>query len=216
MLVEVGPEKTQFYLSKRLLCATSDYFKTALKGDFKEGKENSIYLEDCSSKIFTLFVDWLYSNSDFYMGTLKNSGQFYPTCLKLCLLALRLLTENFQNELIDEMVKYSCAFNEEPEIKLLQEVWDKSPPRCGMRRFILDHVIERGRLKGLKEDYVTSSSFSFHVARRLRNKRGRRLVSYELRERCKSYHQHSNDLLCEGILGDEVYCDTDSEFGGPQ
>ena len=72
--VQVGSQATRFDLHKGLLCASSDFFKAAVTGDFKERDQNEIRLPEQDVKIFRFFVHWLYT------GRLR--GYYYPRTAK--------------------------------------------------------------------------------------------------------------------------------------
>ncbi|KAF2642246.1 hypothetical protein P280DRAFT_467641, partial [Massarina eburnea CBS 473.64] len=61
--IEVGPEpETQrFHVYTALLTYYSDYFAKTLSGDWKEAQDRTITLPDIDPRIFSIFVDWLYT-----------------------------------------------------------------------------------------------------------------------------------------------------------
>ena len=79
--VVVGSEETRFDLHKGLLCASSDFFKSAITGDFKERDQNEVKLPEQDVKIFKFFVHWLY--------TRRLRGFYYPETMKPSLQELR-------------------------------------------------------------------------------------------------------------------------------
>lgn len=79
--VLVGSQETRFDLHRGLLCASSDFFKAAITGNFEELDQNEIKLPEQDVKIFRFFVHWLYT------GRLR--GFYYPKTLKPSLQELR-------------------------------------------------------------------------------------------------------------------------------
>lgn len=79
--VLVGSQETRFDLHRGLLCASSDFFRAAITGDFKERDQNKIKLPKQDVKIFKFFVRWLYT------GRLR--GFYYPATMKPSLQELR-------------------------------------------------------------------------------------------------------------------------------
>ena len=77
----VGPQEIRFDLHRGLLCASSDFFKAAITGDFKEHDHNEIKLPEQDVKIFKFFVHWLY--------TRRLRGFYYPDTMKPSLKELR-------------------------------------------------------------------------------------------------------------------------------
>ena len=54
--VLVGSQETRFELHRGLLCASSDFFRAAITGTFKERDQNEIKLPKQDVKIFKFFV----------------------------------------------------------------------------------------------------------------------------------------------------------------
>ena len=79
--VLVGSQETRFDLHRGLLCASSDFFKAVITGDFKERAQNEIKLPEQDIKIFRFFVHWLYT------GRLR--GFYYPKTTKPSIEELR-------------------------------------------------------------------------------------------------------------------------------
>jgi hypothetical protein len=49
--VKVGPDQTNFHIHKRLLQLHSEYFTTALNGNWQEGDDGVVTLEDIEPKM---------------------------------------------------------------------------------------------------------------------------------------------------------------------
>ncbi len=79
--VLVGSQETRFEIHRGLLCASSDFFKAVITGNFKERDQNEIKLPEQDVKIFRFFVHWLYT------GRLR--GFYYPKTMKPSLRELR-------------------------------------------------------------------------------------------------------------------------------
>ncbi len=58
--VYVDTERAKWYLHENLLCKTSQFFRSAFKGSFKEASDRSIELPEDDADSFALFVRWLY------------------------------------------------------------------------------------------------------------------------------------------------------------
>lgn len=57
--VLVGPEKTEFYIPKGLICGKSKFFKAACNEEWESGKTNTVTLEDDDPKLFSIFLTWV-------------------------------------------------------------------------------------------------------------------------------------------------------------
>ncbi|KAI4937144.1 uncharacterized protein J4E92_001871 [Alternaria infectoria] len=63
VIVEVGDTKTRYHVHRSLLVEHSEYFKKALNGPWKEAQDGVVTLEDVECSTFSIFVDWVYSQS---------------------------------------------------------------------------------------------------------------------------------------------------------
>ncbi|KAK6529864.1 kelch-like [Arthrobotrys megalospora] len=63
VIVLVGESAEEFNLHRVVLAAQSDYFDTALKESFEEGKSRKITIPDIESDIFRIIVQYLYTNT---------------------------------------------------------------------------------------------------------------------------------------------------------
>ncbi|KAF1358728.1 hypothetical protein EJ07DRAFT_156556 [Lizonia empirigonia] len=61
VVVEVGPELKRYTVHKDLLTYHSEYFLKALGGSWKEAQEGVVSLKDADTRVFNLFVHWLYT-----------------------------------------------------------------------------------------------------------------------------------------------------------
>ena len=63
MTIFVGPARTKWSLHENLLSATSDFFRTAFNGGFKESADDTLALPEDDPQAFELFVRWLYGKA---------------------------------------------------------------------------------------------------------------------------------------------------------
>ena len=61
VLVNVGTEKTRFYVHNKFLCNASTFFEAALEGGFEEAESQRIELPEDKPEIVELFLEWLYT-----------------------------------------------------------------------------------------------------------------------------------------------------------
>lgn len=61
--VVVGENSSLWRIHKNILVPHSRFFGAALKGPFTEGAENKVTLPEEDNLVFTLFVQWLYSET---------------------------------------------------------------------------------------------------------------------------------------------------------
>ena len=67
--VLVGPNAEHFNVHKGILCESSDFFKAALNGNFKENN-GTVKLPEQKVEIFKYFIHWLYAG--------RTRGYYYP------------------------------------------------------------------------------------------------------------------------------------------
>lgn len=58
----MGAEATRFVLHRDIVCRTSDFFRVACNGDWKESADKTVRLEETAPEIFTIYLGWLYTN----------------------------------------------------------------------------------------------------------------------------------------------------------
>ncbi|KAF2117806.1 hypothetical protein BDV96DRAFT_465107, partial [Lophiotrema nucula] len=61
--LEIGTEKTKYYVHKDYLMHHSPYFRKALSGPWIEAEERLVTLEDVEVQPFNVFVHWLYTQA---------------------------------------------------------------------------------------------------------------------------------------------------------
>ena len=87
--IEVGPEKTKYFVHKELLCQKSRYFDKAFNSGFREAIKQSITLADEDPTHMKSFVTWVYAgdfgNSN--LGGIYVSSADYDKHLGLFFLA---------------------------------------------------------------------------------------------------------------------------------
>ncbi|KAK0122407.1 hypothetical protein ONS95_010646 [Cadophora gregata] len=59
--IYVGPAKAKWVLHEAILCNESSFFKSAFQNGFAESSSKTMHLEEDDPKVFTLFVNFLYS-----------------------------------------------------------------------------------------------------------------------------------------------------------
>jgi hypothetical protein len=76
VVIEVGPNHTQYHLPKTLLTHYSEYFDKALNGPWKESSGEPIKLDVVSPAVFNLFVNWLCSQKIPYPFAWKPASEW--------------------------------------------------------------------------------------------------------------------------------------------
>lgn len=76
--IDVGPEKQRAYVSKKLLCHDSDFFKSATSSRWR--REQPIDLTDEDISVFATFVDWLHERR---VGVYITSDGYERVCTSI-------------------------------------------------------------------------------------------------------------------------------------
>jgi hypothetical protein len=62
--VLVGEEPcTTFMVHEKVICASSAFFKVAMRHQWKESKERTVHLEEDKPEIFLMYINWLYNGT---------------------------------------------------------------------------------------------------------------------------------------------------------
>jgi len=152
--VLVGPpdQPFEFCLSKALLCLSSTYFKVALKGDFREAKENVIHLDDEDAQVFRAYATWLVTKKLTRKDTREGLSclGYEQHLLNMYLFADKRGIAAFGNAVITLLASWTFeAGTVSPQS--LARVYDLLPPDSKLRQFLVDdEVAYRIRLRNLK------------------------------------------------------------------
>ena len=115
----------------------SDYFRGALSGHFKEGKEGVIILEDENPDTFTIFNTWLYTNK--MVGALDGDDVACDPKDLACvyLFGDRYMVPSLKNLVIDEVIARMVRKGEYP-FDLIFVLYDLIPCDDPMRKLLVD------------------------------------------------------------------------------
>jgi hypothetical protein len=75
--VEIGDKKQKFFVHEALVSASSDFFKSSLKSEWKNNTTRSIALPDTDPVTFQIYLDWLYSGP--HITITKKDDRVKPT-----------------------------------------------------------------------------------------------------------------------------------------
>ena len=139
--IYVGPERKGFFIHKKLLCESSQFFKGALTRDFEEAHKGEIVMLEDSPGAFSLYVNWIYRSTLPTSNTeehLHNLYDLYIFAEKLCLVELK---DKTMDSIQDMATKYDLK-DELITVDLVSKVLlNTRPKRVGLRDFLARHMV---------------------------------------------------------------------------
>ncbi|KFX91144.1 hypothetical protein O988_07897 [Pseudogymnoascus sp. VKM F-3808] len=159
--VIVGRSKQKFGMHKDHLCATSQYFKAALEGNFEEAELGEVALADTSVSAFGLFNEWLYTGKiaeelcqEEGLTNVELYNKDRPTFRQLLdawNLADYLLVPQLQNHIMDMM---QAKYEKRKVVPKCQFSYFYEHTQAGspMRKFLVDLCV--WRWYGQSENYT--------------------------------------------------------------
>ena len=143
----MGSEEKQFFVHKDVLCSTSEFFKCALKGDWKEATGHPFTIPEANEDAFAAYVDWLYTEGlkDLYIDPSCESSD-HTTCKKCFLdwyfppylLGDYLQDKHFCNTVIDQFLAKIVQLEIQPSMRIIEKCWNMIPKSSGFRRLLVD------------------------------------------------------------------------------
>ena len=206
--VEVGPEKQRFVVSTTLLINEYQYFRAALRGEFREAHVNLIYLEEEDPEIFDLYVRWLYT-VDFHDVWLEmGDDKEIELCLKLCVLAERMISPDLQNRLVGMLCE--SPRDDEECFRSFHLAWENTAPNSPLHTFLMDFFSTWPEFlewtKAEENEESCSKSFLRELVAKfcaIEESRAMSIVEApgedlkeNLSDRCQKYHTHRTGWKC--------------------
>ncbi|KAI6888388.1 hypothetical protein KC360_g1816 [Hortaea werneckii] len=150
LLVKVTLPPKFFCIPKEVLCASSDYFKTALKEQWREGKAGTVELQDVEPQIFNIYANWLMRRRVF-IDCESTEGKVmteqYFLAFKAYALGDRLLDRDFKDAVTDAIAYYMIMEKDDQgyEYRLpcdssINMLYSTTVPGCTARRLV-EHSI---------------------------------------------------------------------------
>ncbi|KAG4433061.1 hypothetical protein IFR05_011455 [Cadophora sp. M221] len=137
--IQVGPERKQFSVHKKLIRSSSPFFDKAFQSNaFKEGIEGVLYLPDDHPLALGLYVEWIYrlsipnGNSQSYVDGLYHLWIFAD---KLCL-----PTSALKDAVMDKIQDISSEYHLEPSSAMVQIVFERTAKRSNLRLYCIEII----------------------------------------------------------------------------
>lgn len=105
--VEVGSPTKTFFVNEKLICDSSEFFKTALKKEWSEGRQRTVDLTHDDANTFNIYVNWLHTHKVFVhlkAGQNAKDNSIWPVLVDSYSLADKLIDVDFKDAVTDAMV----------------------------------------------------------------------------------------------------------------
>ncbi|KAH6713945.1 hypothetical protein BKA61DRAFT_656502 [Leptodontidium sp. MPI-SDFR-AT-0119] len=139
--IKVGKELKDFGVHKDLICYHSPYFKAAFNSGFEEAKTGIMKLPETNTKVFELFVHWLYTQVLWSKDDDKEEKRTaLETMMDLHLFADMIRAVSLMNQSITALRDLSDAGSVVPT-QTFARVWKNTTENSPIRRLIIDWMI---------------------------------------------------------------------------
>lgn len=213
VFVRVGKESLRssiFILHRELLIGRSEYFKAALKGEWKTKETDetmlvltTIDLDDDDPAIFSIYAEWLHSGV--ICSTSAGSQQYdteFKTLVRAYILGDKLVDRGFKNTIIDAFIE-KIHSDRRFDLEHPRLIYDNTPRQSPLRRLLVDIYVWQvtpswmcgaGMKQHSHPDFVLDTKAAAELARC----RGTSYSWADLEPGC-FYHDHDDthsSLLC--------------------
>jgi hypothetical protein len=148
-LVVVVGEHQKRYVLHTFAVKTSEYFKTAMNGKWKETETKELSLPEFKPEVFEMYAQWLYTTQIPLFDAAGSEDSDYITCLahsrlvELYILALYLMNNNFQNAVIDKILRTEADTNLIPGLSVMAKAWINTPALSQLRRLLVRFLAKK-------------------------------------------------------------------------
>lgn len=205
-MIEVGDKPVTFTAHESLLCARSEFFRTAMKKDWQEGQHKVVTLPYDSSGVVQLYLQTLCSGQAVFDG-IPRPGR-HSILISLYVLGERLLDYISQDQVITKIIAIYREFDAPENSSRLCEPagqadinagYEGTPPGSPLRRLLVNHYIARAANGQCLEDM--DAAFAADIARELMQHvrmgafAAGSFPDFERGSACR-YHRHRLDESC--------------------
>ncbi|KAK8166538.1 hypothetical protein IWX90DRAFT_433114 [Phyllosticta citrichinensis] len=135
-----------FNVHETLLCSTSDFFKKALNGHWKESKDRLVSLPEEDPAIFKAYFEWLMLNTlligsrheDPLVASTSSPEEFEHVILECYVLGDHVMDSKFKNFIIEEVYRLATQYHWVVPREWLAILPTKLPESSGFVRFYMD------------------------------------------------------------------------------
>ena len=209
MVVGQGDIEKTFAIHKDLLVKHSAFFASAFNNDnWKESNNGRMIMEEDASRVFDVFVRFIYLGKLFTMKTgersespdgFAGSDQEWARLEKCWVLGEKLLSPSFKDAVTDAAIA-KCHESKQWPVDIHQVVYRSSAGPCGMRRLLVDIAVWKWSdcTMSSRPQHVDYMQFFFDVAvamNQLKHNGVKGAPPFSKVDAC-FYHDHGDDTPC--------------------
>ncbi|KAH7184112.1 hypothetical protein BKA60DRAFT_644336 [Fusarium oxysporum] len=202
VIVGSSPSVT-FSVHENLICSSSDFFKKAVKGGWKESEDRLVRLESDDPDVFSIYLHWLYYHTlpvRIDEPGLAGNAE-YMQLANAFILGDMLQDGNFQDTVMDAMMDKTASEAADgkhwyPVGPVIRLIYENTLESSKARLFLVDMYTLHGQGHWLTEWAVQEDlprDFLLDVAASLLEHRPQPLSYYLVLGSCR-YHQHEPEV----------------------
>lgn len=176
VVVLVGEQENRFVAHKHVLCESSEFFKAACNGEWRESKEKIIRLPENSERAFSIYLHWRYSGYvDLWDGqerpttytdkigiTRPDVGPRGARLVACYLLGDMIGDRKFRNALVDSWFALFAETNVVVTAKNVHIIFSKLPVTSKLRQLAVHELAFDFNFEGFE---ATLPNYSLEVVR---------------------------------------------------
>lgn len=225
--VLVGESEEPFTVHRSLISHKSPFFQAACRKVRKEGQENHVKLPKIAPYVFSVYVNWVYTNEidldvvEKHEVTYLEDGQAWTfqakeyeymeshLCFQLYIAADSFMDNAFLNRIMDKLVELSLDDYSLMGDRSVALLWSETAPSCAARRFVLDVITKMIRdakadiastLRKLKIHLPADFWFDLVLHQAESPKTNEKEKPLGILDKCR-YHRHGDGDFCPSTTG---------------
>ncbi|KAF2443929.1 hypothetical protein P171DRAFT_444192 [Karstenula rhodostoma CBS 690.94] len=141
VVVGDGDSKREFVVHEELICESSEFFRGAMSGEWKEAGHRVVALPEDDPDVFALYLQAIYNGH----VQLDDFDQHYNilSWASVYTLADKLMDADIKNVVIDKFYEIRSELWETciTTGEAVQVIYDQTPGPCGMRQLLVDAIV---------------------------------------------------------------------------
>lgn len=133
----VGPRKQSFRVHKNRLCSRAPVFRKILNGSFKEAKEQCAELPEDDPEVFSMFLEWLYSQRIARLGKSAPDSTSSLDHIKLYCFAEKYCLSDLMDFAVSALFAFLVDATCLPILTTIQYVYEHTASGSPIRPFMI-------------------------------------------------------------------------------